>query len=79
MLSTELEKSNCRTYYAPGDADLLIVPKALQSATTSKTLLVGEDTDLIVLFCYHANLDSHDLFFHPEPKKYTKSFASGTP
>ena len=76
MLSTELEKSNCKTYHAPGDADLLIVQKAVQSATTSKTVLVGEDTDLIVLLCYHASLNSHDLFFRPEPKK--KSFASGT-
>ena len=25
MLNTELEKSNCKTYHAPGDADLLIV------------------------------------------------------
>ena len=73
MLSTELEKSNCKTYHAPGDADLLIVQKAVQSATTSKTVLVGEDTDLIVLLCYHASLDSHDLFFRPEPpKKNTK-------
>ena len=72
MLSTELEKSNCKTYHACGDADLLIVQKAVQSATTSKTVLDGEDTDLIVLLCYHASLDSHDLFFRPEPKKNTK-------
>ena len=32
-------------------------------------VLVGEDTDLIILLCYHANLDSHDIFFHSEPKK----------
>ena len=68
MLNTELEKSNCKTYHALGDTDLLIVQKAVQPATTSKTVLVGEDTDLIVLLCYHSSLDSHDLFFHPEPK-----------
>ena len=73
MLSTELEKSNYKTYHARGDADLLIVQKAVQSATTSKTVLVGEDTDLIVLLCYLASLDSHDLFFRPEPKKNTKN------
>ena len=68
MLSTELEKNNRKTYHAPGDADLLIVQKA---ATTSKTVLVGEDTDLIVLLCYRASLDSHDIFC-PEPKKNIK-------
>ena len=72
LLSAELEKNNCKTYHAPGDADLLIVQKAVQSATTSNTVLVGEDTDLIVLLCYHARLDSHDLFFRPEPKKKHK-------
>ena len=61
MLNTELEKSNCKTYHAPGDADILIVQKAVQSATTSKTVLVGDGTDLIVLLSYHSSLDSHDL------------------
>ena len=72
MLSRELEKKNCKTYHASGDADLLIVQKAVHSATTSNTVLVGDDTDLIVLLCYHAKLESHDLFFRPEPKKNTK-------
>ena len=75
MLHRELEKSNCKTYHAPGDADILIVQKAVQSA---KTMLVGEDIDLIVLLCYHASLDSHDLFFCPKSKEKRKSFTSGT-
>ena len=72
MLSSELEKNNCRTHHASGDADFLIVQKAVQSATTNNTVLVGDDTDLIVLLCYHASLESHNLFFCPEPKKNTK-------
>lgn len=72
MLSEELQKKNCETHHAAGDADLLIVLKAIESAATTDTVLVGDDTDLIVLLCYHANLDSNDLFFRPEPKKTTK-------
>ncbi len=72
MLSRELEKNNCKTHHASGDADLLIVQKAVQSATTNNTVLVGDDTDFIVLLCYHANLESHDLFFRPELKMNTK-------
>ncbi len=68
MLSRELEKNNCKAYHASGDADFLTV----QSATTSNTVLVGDNTDLIVLLCYHAKLESHDLFICPEPKKNTK-------
>ena len=60
------------TRWSPGNADILIVQKMVQSATISKTVLIGEDTDLIVLLCYHAILDSHDVFFCPEPKKNTK-------
>ena len=62
-LSEELAKKNCETHHASGDANLLIVQKAV---------LVGDDTDLLVLLCYHASLESHDLFFCPEPKKNTK-------
>ena len=72
ILSTKLEKDNCKTHRVPVDADVLIVQKAVQSATTSKTVLVGEDTNLIVLLFYHANLDSHILFLCPKPKKNTK-------
>ena len=36
------------------------------------TALVDEDTDLLILLCYHANLDSHYIFFRPEPKKNKK-------
>ena len=72
MLSEELKKNNCETQHALGDADLLIVLKAVQSVTSSNTVLDGDDTYLLVLLCYHANLESHDLFFCPEPKKNTK-------
>ena len=72
MLSEELTKTNCETRHGSGDADLLIVQKAVQSATVMNHCAVGDDTDLLVLLCYHASLESHDLFVCPEPKKNTK-------
>lgn len=72
MLSEELQKNNCETYHASGDADLLIVQKTVQSANVTNTVLVGDDTDLLVLLCYYASLEAHDLFFCPEPKKNIK-------
>ena len=33
MLSSNLVKNNCKTYLASGDADLLIVQKAVESAS----------------------------------------------
>ena len=42
---------------------LLIVQKVVESATLMDTALVGEDTDLLILLCYHASLDSQNMHF----------------
>ena len=70
-LSEEFTKTNCDTHHASGNADLLIVQKAMQSDAACITVLVGDDTDLLVLLCYHTSLESHDLLFCPEPRKNT--------
>ena len=46
--------------------------KAVHTANSSNTVLVGDDTDLLVLLCYHASIESYEFFFCPEPKKNTK-------
>ena len=48
--------------YAKGDADTMIVKAAIE---------VGDDTDLLVLLCYHCEFSSQDAFFQPEPKTNT--------
>ena len=68
MLSKALQNVGCITHHTNGDADLLIVKAAVESARTSTTVLAGDDTDLLVLLCYHASEDGYDLFFRPEPK-----------
>ena len=73
MLSEKLTNNDCEAHHASGDADLLIVQKLEQSATSRNTVLVGDDTYLLVLLCYNACLESsHDLLFCHEPKKNTK-------
>ena len=72
LLGSYLEKK-CKLYHAPGDVDVLTVQKTVESSTMMDTVLVGDDTDLLVLLCYHANLDSHNILFRPEPKKNTKN------
>ena len=44
-------------------ADLVIINKAVESSRTVDTALEGDDTDLLILLCYHAELDVLDLFF----------------
>ena len=49
----------------------MIVQIVVQSANVTNTVLVTDDTDLVLL-CYHAIMPAHDLFFSPEPKKSLK-------
>ncbi len=72
MLNEELQKAKCENFHASGDADLLTVQKAVQCTTTSNTVPVGDDTNLLVLLGYHASLDSNDLLFCHELRKNTK-------
>ena len=47
------------------------VQKVVESVRVADTLLVGDDTDILVLLYYHACLESHNIFFKPESKKAT--------
>lgn len=55
MLSTKLVEKCCKTYH------LLIVQKSVESASAVNTVLIGDDTDLLILLIYHASLDSCSL------------------
>ncbi len=68
ILSSQLEKAGCSTAHASGDADVLIVLTAVHPSKSVDTVLVGEDTNLLVLLLYHAALNSKELYFRPEPK-----------
>ena len=85
MLSSYIQKANCQIYHSQADADLLIVQKAVEGARNVNTVLVGDDTDLLILLCYYTEMDAHDLFFQPEPRAnstrrrvYATTFCSST-
>ena len=40
----------------------------MDCAKLANTLLVGDDMDLLVLLCYHADRHSKDIFFPSNPK-----------
>ena len=62
----------CSVHHSNGDADTLIVTATLKSAETKPTVLIGDDTDLLVLLLAHADLSHESVFFAPEPKKRQK-------
>ena len=69
LLSTKLCENGCTTINAKEDADVLIVQTALELANTCDVVLIGEDTDLLVLLCYHADIHSNRIYFNSESKQ----------
>jgi len=65
-----LEQYDNQVMSASGDADLLTAKTGVEATSKSDTVLVGDDTDLLVLLCfYHKMSTSYNLYFMPEPKK----------
>ena len=50
----------------------LIAQTAVTSAKDLKTILIGEDTDLLVLNCYHVDLHGKDILLKSETKSIAK-------
>ena len=73
MLGEKLANEGCKVFHDPADADLLFVKKAVESALSIDTALVGDDTDLLVLLIFHASLSNKDIFFHSDRKTNSKS------
>ena len=69
FLSQRLEQARCEIHQARGETDVLIVQTALTSAVKQETVLVGDDTDLLVLLIYHAMNVRHNIFFRPEIRR----------
>ena len=69
MLIRYLQQANCQVYHSTADADALIVNKAVHSSRTMDTVLGGDDTDLFILLCYHAEVDVLNLFSNQNQKQ----------
>ena len=61
-LSDNPERAGCSVDHAKDDADVLIVLTAVASARHKETVLIGDDTDLLVLLLHHAEMDAHEVF-----------------
>lgn len=71
LLGEYLEYHNCVVLHSQGDADVLIATTGVRYAGLSTTIVVGDDTDLIMLLAYYADLQSHDIFLHTQSKSST--------
>ena len=64
-LADRFKRIDCQVIYVTRDADLDIVKPATSSSNRCDTVLIEDDTDLLVLLCYHAHT-AHPVFFRPE-------------
>ncbi|XP_013394769.1 uncharacterized protein LOC106162148 [Lingula anatina] len=72
FLGDKLERAGVEVIQAAGDADLSIAKAAVASSDKCDTILVGDDTDLLVLLLYHAKDMEFNIFFKPQQKNNAK-------
>ena len=68
LISEKLELSGVNVLHAKADADYLIVMTSIEYAKHHNTVLIGEDTDLLVLLLQHSTGIKNDLYMQSEPK-----------
>ena len=72
MLAIKMNEAKLQAIQSSGDVDLLIVQTAITSAATRPTVVIGEDTDLLILLLHHVNEDCQRIFFTSEQKSRSK-------
>lgn len=55
MLAKRLIENSYTVVHASDDADVKIVQTAVEYAKSKKVTVIGEETDLLVLLCYHVD------------------------
>ena len=73
VLQDAFKRTDCAILHAKDDADVLIVKTAAESAKAADTILVMDDTDLLILLCYYADIRSKGLYLKPELRQKTKT------
>ena len=73
MLSYRLRQAGFLTEECTGDADVIIVKKALEFAGSFNTIVNTDDTDILVMLAHHWKEDiHHDIYFGTEIKEKNK-------
>ena len=70
LLRKKFEGHGIETYQSYGDADVLIVEKAIQKARDGDIVTVAsDDTDILILLLYHWHDDMRPVYFLTQQKE----------
>ena len=61
LLSSHLQQNNIIVINAEAYVDVLVVQTAIESAASNNTVLVGDDTDLLILLCCNSKSTNCEL------------------
>ena len=67
VLSKQLQDAGCVTHHAEDDTDVLIAQTAIASADENNTVVIADDTDLLVLYVITANTQNLKLSLSLSP------------
>ncbi len=68
LLVIRMNENGLHCIQAVGDADLLIVKTAIDLARNETTVVMGEDTDLLILLLHHSKNSDRQIFFTSEQR-----------
>ena len=75
LLADNLERSGCLVVHARADADLLITQNAIAAAhkdPNKQVVLVADDTNILLLLCWHCSTSTPSVYFRSEPRQGQK-------
>lgn len=76
LLSKRLEENQHYVMTAPGDADAHVGLHAIEKAEEKQTVVVAEDTDILVLLLHHLGPSSSDVYLVNHSSIKDKSFTA---
>lgn len=69
LIGNELQLKKCKVIYASEDADTTIVHEGIESSKTKDTIIIGEDSDLLVLLLSRQVFTHYTLLFRSDVLK----------
>ena len=70
LIGETLERSGVTVKHVPDDADLPTAKTAIEYSRKQKTVVIGEDTDILVLLWHYCESESYSLVYQTSHKRW---------